>query len=152
MKLLSEPKQNPNYESYYSCQANLDEKEIQFSFDTDNISLEDLKSRTIKVMKKWDLLKAKAHKAICEELLKTFNEEWSCWSDGNGKEHSRPKLNEVEFIDLLKLEFMSITDSTISLQYNDNDLFWGHSVCLDLDYSIENEDTNFSNFYASLFG
>ena len=69
---------------------------------------------------------------ICHELLETKNEDWL--------EEGEKEVSEKDFMKRLTLEDINFfDDSSAELYFNDGDLFWGHSIVIDLsaDYQLD---------------
>ena len=97
-------------------------------------------------------LDRRAKRVASAELREVYNNGWNEYDqaqdDGSFKTISNPKLSEAEFEAKLSLDAMNVTGSgMIEFFYDDEKLFWGHSVVV---HSMRGVD--FSEARAELFG
>lgn len=76
-----------------------------------------------------------AKNAATDGMLELYNENWREYAetdeDGEQVEVSNPELTEEEFKSRLTLTNLSVHgDSSVSLSYDNDDLFWGHAIVL----------------------
>ena len=86
------------------------------------------------------------------DLRDTYNSGWNEYDeaqvDGSLKTVTNPQLTEAEFEAKLSLRAVNVTgDRMIDFFYDDERMFWGHSVVVD---SLNG--TDFSEAHAELFG
>lgn len=77
----------------------------------------------------------RAKNAATDGMLELYNENWREYAetdeDGEQVEVSNPELTEEEFKSRLTLTNVSVYgDSSVSLSYDNDDLFWGHAIVL----------------------
>jgi hypothetical protein len=77
----------------------------------------------------------RAKNAATDGMLDVYNENWREYDetdeDGEYVEVSNPELTEEEFKSRLTLTNVSVYgDSSVSLSYDNDDLFWGHAIIL----------------------
>jgi len=75
----------------------------------------------------------RAKNAATDSMLEIYNENWRVYGetdeDGETVEVSNPELTDEEFKSRLTLTNVSVHgDSSVSLSYDNDDLFWGHEI------------------------
>ncbi len=141
-----------NQQGAYSGTFKYEGKELSFDIDKDGDALEDaieLATKIINALEKYDIA-AKA--VISKDLLDTYNSGWNEYGevqeDGTVKTVINPKLSAKEFEPQFKLAAVNICGrNSVELWYQENELFWEHSVCVS---SFAGED--FTQAQAQLFG
>jgi hypothetical protein len=93
----------------------------------------------------------RAKNAATDGMLYLYNENWREYGeideDGEHVEVSNPELTEEEFKSRLTLTDISVHgDSSVSLSYDNDDLFAGHEIVL------TSVTTACRNFHVELFG
>jgi hypothetical protein len=93
----------------------------------------------------------RAKNAATDGMLELYNENWREYGemdeDGEQVEVSNPELTEEEFKSRLTLTDVSVNgDSSVSLSYDNDDLFWGHAIVL------TSVTPACRNFHVELFG
>ena len=86
------------------------------------------------------------------DLRGTYNSGWNEYEkaqeDGSLKTVTNPQLSEAEFEAKLSLQAINVTgDRMIDFFYDDENMFWGHSIVVN---SLNGID--FSEAHAELFG
>ena len=93
-----------------------------------------------------------AKRVAARDLREGYNDGWNEYDeaqdDGSFKRVSNPKLSEAEFEAKLTLNAVNVTgDRMIDFFYDDERMFWGHSVVVN---SLNGVD--FSEAHADIFG
>ena len=93
-----------------------------------------------------------AKRVAARDLREGYNDGWNEYDeaqdDGSFKRVSNPKLSEAEFEAKLKLNAVNVTgERMIDFFYDDERMFWGHSVIVN---SLNGID--FSEAHAEIFG
>jgi hypothetical protein len=93
-----------------------------------------------------------AKRVAVADLRETYNSGWNEYDeaqeDGSFKTVSNPQLSEAEFEAKLSLNAVNVTgDRMIHFFYDDERMFWGHSVVVN---SLNG--TDFSEAHAEIFG
>lgn len=93
-----------------------------------------------------------AKRVAARDLRKGYNDGWNVYDevqeDGSLKEVTNPQLSEEEFEAKLSLNAINVTgDRTIDFFYDDERMFWGHSVFVN---SLNG--TDLSEAHAEIFG
>jgi hypothetical protein len=93
-----------------------------------------------------------AKRVASRDLRQTYNNGWNEYDeaqeDGSLKTVSNPQLSEMEFEAKLSLNAVNVTgDRMIDFFYDDEKMFWGHSVVV-----ISLNGVDFSEARAELFG
>lgn len=108
----------------------------------------DVASSVFKDLAKID---ARAKQIAARELTDTYNSGWNEYDeaqeDGTLKAVSNPKLTQEEFANKLRLNAINVTGSMIDLFYDDEGMFWGHSVIV-----TSMDGTEFTDTHARIFG
>lgn len=70
------------------------------------------------------------------ELLGIYNAGWRSW-EADGEQHDGPVLDRARFEARLTLKEVTLTEEGgVDLWFDDGDLFWGHSVLVELDEAL----------------
>lgn len=94
---------------------------IYCTVDGEEDELEDVKAMLISACPTFGKLDKKARKCASDELLKTKNESWL--------EEDEAPLTADEFMKrLLLTEAVVDHDGSVIFWYEDDDMFWGHSI------------------------
>jgi len=93
-----------------------------------------------------------AKRVAARDLREGYNDGWNEYDeaqdDGSFKRVSNPKLSEAEFEAKVTLNAVNVTgDRMIDFFYDDERMFWGHSVVVN---SLNGVD--FSEAHADIFG
>jgi hypothetical protein len=93
-----------------------------------------------------------AKRVAVADLRQTYNNGWNEYDeaqeDGTFKAVSNPQLSEAEFEAKLSLNAINVTgDRVIDFFYDDEKMFWGHSIVV-----TSLNGVNFSDAHAELFG
>lgn len=104
------------------------------------------------VVGRLDELDRAAKRVATANLRQTYNSGWNEYdeaqADGTLMTVSNPQLSEAEFENKLTLKAINVTgDRMIHFFYDDEKMFWGHSVVV---CSLNGVD--FGEAYAELFG
>ena len=96
-------------------------------------------------------LDAKAKLVAADNLTETYNNGWNEYDeaqeDGTLKAFSNPKLTPDEFVNKLTLNAVNVTGNMLDFFYDDENMFWGHSVIVNSMDGIAFADT-----HAEIFG
>jgi hypothetical protein len=96
-------------------------------------------------------LDARAKQVAASELTETYNNGWNEYDeaqeDGTLKAVSNPKLTQDEFASNLTLNAVNVTGNMLDFFYEDENMFWGHSVIVNSMDGIAFTDT-----HAEIFG
>lgn len=96
-------------------------------------------------------LDARAKQIAACELTDTYNSGWNEYDeaqeDGTLRPVSNPKLTQEEFASKLTLNAVNVTGDMIDLFYDDEGMFWGHSVIVN-----SMDGTAFTDTHARIFG
>ncbi len=96
-------------------------------------------------------LDARAKQVAAAELTETYNNGWNEYDeaqeDGTLKAVSNPKLTQAEFIGKLTLNAVNVTGNMVCLFYDDENMFWGHSVIV-----TSMDGVAFTDTHAEIFG
>lgn len=96
-------------------------------------------------------LDARAKQVAASELTETYNNGWNEYDevqdDGTLKAVSNPKLTQIEFASKLTLNAVNVTGDMLSLFYEDENMFWGHSVIV-----TSMDGIAFTDTHAEIFG
>ena len=96
-------------------------------------------------------LDARAKHVAATELTETYNNGWNEYDeaqeDGTLKAVSNPKLTQDEFAAKLTLNAVNVTGNMLDFFYEDENMFWGHSVIVNSMDGIAFTDT-----HAEIFG
>jgi hypothetical protein len=89
---------------------------------------------------------------IVRDLLEVYNSGWNEYDevqdDGSIKSVVNPQLNQLEFKNRMSLVSINVSsDCCVELWYENDDLFWGHSILVQ---SLEG--AKLTSFKAQLFG
>ena len=97
-------------------------------------------------------LDRQARRVATADLRTTYNSGWNEYDiaheDGTFETVSNPQLSEADFQARLSLTAINLSgEATIEFFYDDDQMFWGHSVVV-----ISSNGLDFSDAYAQLFG
>lgn len=96
-------------------------------------------------------LDAKAKQVAADNLTETYNNGWNEYDeaqeDGTLKAFSNPKLTPDEFVNKLTLNTVNVTGNMLDFFYDDENMFWGHSVIVNSMDGIA-----FTETHAEIFG
>ena len=96
-------------------------------------------------------LDAKAKQVAASELTSTYNNGWNEYdevqNDGTTKYVSKPKLSPDQFGQKLSLNGINVTGNMLELFYDDDGMFWGHSVVI-----TSFDGIGFTETHAEIFG
>lgn len=125
---------------------------IKFGISLEGQSLETVLNLAAEVFRGMEKLDKIAKQIAVADLREKYNNGWNEYDeaqeDGSFKTISNPQLTEAEFDAKLSLKAVNITgDDLIDFFYDDEGMFWGHSVVVN---SLDGLD--FSRARAELFG
>jgi len=96
-------------------------------------------------------LDAQAKQIAASGLAETYNNGWNEYDeaqeDGTLKAVSKPKLTQEEFARKLTLNAVNVTGNMLDFFYDDENMFWGHSVIVN-----SMNGTVFTDTHAEIFG
>jgi hypothetical protein len=125
---------------------------IPIHIELDGVALDEALSLTVTIASSLSVYDQISKDVIIRDLLEMYNSGWNEYEevqdDGSFKSVVNPQLNAQDFINRVKLVSVSITgDSCVELWYNDDGLFWGHSILVQ---SLEGPKTE--SFEAQIVG
>jgi hypothetical protein len=125
---------------------------IKVGITRDDQPLETALNLAAEVVRRLAELDKLAKRIAVTDLRETYHNGWNEYDeaqeDGSFKAVSNPQLSEAEFEAKLSLNAVNITgDRVIDFFYDDEGMFWGHSVVVN---SLDGID--FSKARAELFG
>lgn len=127
-------------------------RDINVGISRDDQSFETTLNLAAEVVRRLPELDRLAKRVAVADLRETYNNGWNEYDeaqeDGSLKTVSNPQLSEAEFEAKLSLNAINVTgDQMIHFFYDDERMFWGHSVVV---HSLNGVD--FSEAHAELFG
>lgn len=127
-------------------------REFELTIDPDGEDLELCLEFARKIVNTLEGMHTKAKSVASKILLETYNDSWRFYStvgdDGQPKEIEEPKLSASDFMQRLELASIGVTgDSAIDFCFNNDGLFWGHSIFVTSFDGVKMKDVD-----ASLFG
>jgi hypothetical protein len=128
------------------------QRDIRIHMDRDDQPLEATLELAAEVARRLPELDKIAKRIAVADLRETYNNGWNEYDeaqeDGSLKAVSNPRLTEAEFEARLSLNAVNVTgDQMIDFFYEDEGMFWGHSVVVN---SLNGVDL--SEAHADLFG
>ena len=91
-----------------------------------------------------DTLLPKAKECIAEEFLELYNDNWRFGNDDED-DPDKPELTKEEFMEALSLQSLLFYSEDVEVFFDDNDMFFGHSLIAS-DFDGENFN------YTQMFG
>lgn len=127
-------------------------RDIKVQISRDDQSLETSLNLAAEVVSRLSELDPIAKRVAANNLRETYNGGWNVYDeaqeDGSFKTVSNPELSESEFEAKLSLTAVNITgDQMIQFFYDDEGMFWGHSIIV-----TSTTGTDFKDAYAEMFG
>lgn len=102
----------------------------------------------VRILEKLD---AQAKNVAASDLTETYNCGWNEYDeaqeDGSFKAVHNPKLTQEEFAGKLTLRAVNVTGNMLDFFYDDENMFWGHSVIVNSMDGVAFTDTS-----AKIFG
>ncbi|MBC3935512.1 DUF2262 domain-containing protein [Undibacterium sp. CY7W] len=107
--------------------------DIHIGIDPDGSNIANALALACKAVESLPELDLKFRNLIAEKFLDSYNAEWRFWetinSDGSKAQFEKPELTKAEFCAQLRLNSLDATGpSSLSVWYDDNDIFWGHHL------------------------
>lgn len=128
-----------------------DDRMIDIHIIADEISYAATVDVAASVVKRLKHLDIKAKHIAASELTDTYNNGWNEYDeaqdDGTFRTVCNPKLTQEEFVRKLTLNTVGVTGNMLDFSYDDQNMFWGHSVIVTSMDGIEFTDT-----HAEIFG
>src|SRR5262249_52030960 len=129
-----------------------DQREIKVQMSRDDQPFETTMSLAAEVVRHLPELDKLAKRVAVADLRETYNNGWNEYDevqeDGTLEAVSNPQLSEGEFEGKLSLTAIVVTgDRMIDFFYDDERMFWGHSIVVNSRNGID-----FSKAHAELFG
>jgi len=94
---------------------------------------------------------ANAKKVAAVDLTETYNNGWNEYDetqdDGTLKAVSNPELTQDQFVNKLTLNAINVTGNMLDFFYDDENMFWGHSVMV-----TSMDGIAFTDTHAEIFG
>lgn len=127
-------------------------RDIRVAISRDDQTFETALSLADEVVRRLPELDKLAKRVAVADLRETYNNGWNEYDeaqdDGSLKTVVNPQLSEAEFEAKLSLRDVNVTgDQMIDFFYDDERMFWGHSVIVN---SLSG--TDFTDAHAELFG
>jgi hypothetical protein len=127
-------------------------RDIKLGISRDDQLLEITLKLAVEVVSRLAELDKLAKRVASRDLRETYNNGWNEYDeaqeDGSLKTVVNPQLSESEFEAKLSLRDVNVTgDQMIDFFYDDERMFWGHSVVVN---SLSG--TDFTDSHAELFG
>lgn len=127
-------------------------RNIPLSISPDDKSLDQAIALAVEIVMSLEEYDRLSKETIVKDLLETYNSGWNEYDevqeDGSITAVVNPKLTPDEFKNKMNLVGLSICgDCCVDLWYEDEGLFWGHSV-----FVGSLEGTNFASAQAQIFG
>jgi hypothetical protein len=117
----------------------------------DELSYEETLAVTTSVVQNLKQLDDAAKKVAASELTETYNGGWNEYDqaqeDGTFKTVRNPKLTELEFAKKLTLHAVNVTGDMVDFFYDDENMFWGHSIVVS-----SMDGAAFTETHAEIFG
>ncbi len=124
---------------------------IEIRIIADEIPYEATVDVAASVVKDLRNLDVRAKQVAASELTETYNSGWNEYDetqeDGTLKAVSNPKLTQEEFVSKLTLNAVNVTGNMLNFFYDDEGMFWGHSVIV-----TSMDGTAFTDTHAEIFG
>lgn len=129
-----------------------DSREIEIGISRDDQALETTLTLAAEVVRRLAELDQLAKRVANKDLRETYNSGWNEYDeaqeDGTLKSVSNPQLSEQEFEAKLSLIGVNVTgDAMVEFFYDDQRMFWGHSIVV-----LSSQGVEFSDAWAELFG
>jgi hypothetical protein len=127
-------------------------RDIKVGIMRDDQPLENTLKFAAEVVSRLSELDKLAKRVVARDLREIYNSGWNEYDeaqeDGSLKAVSNPQLSEAEFEAKLSLNAINVTgDQMIDFFYDDERMFWGHSVFVN-----SPNGTDFSEAHAEIFG
>ncbi len=128
------------------------ERKIKVSISADDQAFETTLRLAVEVVRRLPQLDKVAKSVAIAELRERYNNGWNEYDevqeDGSVETVSHPQLSKLEFEAKLSLRAINVTgDQLIDFFYDDERMFWGHSVVVTSLTGVE-----FSDARVELFG
>ena len=109
-----------------------DERRIEISISGDEIPYEEALEVAASMVQLLPKLDSRAKQLAAAGLTENYNNGWNEYDeqqeDGTYKTVRHPKLTQEEFASKLSLRTVNVTGEMIDFFYDDQNMFWGHSV------------------------
>jgi len=133
-------------------------QKIRLSIDQDGNQNADMIALSKMVITKIDEWVTEAKNAAAKEFLSTYNDTWRFYSKVDPKNSNKtidvedPEISAETFTSRISLKTLTIYSEFITFGFDDDDLFWGHSIMVDTDGDYTKLSIQKIDFHASLFG
>ena len=139
-------------EDSYTGEVTYEDRNIAFDIERDADDIEEAINLAVEIIAALSKYDIESKSIISKDLLETYNSGWNEYDesqeDGSFKTVIKPKLSAKEFESQFTLKTVNISGSScVELWYEENDLFWGHSV-----FVSTFEGVDFSDAQAQMFG
>ena len=128
-----------------------DDREIEIRIIADEIPYDATLDVAVSLVDDLHRLDARAKQVAASGLTDTYNSGWNEYDeaqeDGTLKAVFNPELTEEEFASKLTLNAVNVTGNMLDFFYDDENMFWGHSVIVNSMDGIAFTDT-----HAEIFG
>lgn len=127
------------------------DRTIKFRIAADEIPYEATVDVAASVAQDLSHLDVRAKQVAASVLTETYNEGWNEYDeaqeDGSFKTVSNPTLTQDEFASRLTLKAVNVTGEMLDFFYDDQNMFWGHSVIV-----TSMDGIAFTDTHAEIFG
>ena len=127
------------------------DRQIRIRIIADEIPYHATVDVAVSVVQNLNVLDSKAKHVAAADLTDGYNSGWNEYDevqeDGTVKAVSNPKLKPDEFAAKLTLKTVNVTGNMIDLFYDDENLFWGHSIVV-----TSMDGVAFTDTHAEIFG
>lgn len=125
---------------------------VAIRLSEDGASMHDALALTELAVRSLKNIDMRARVLLADGCLDSYNSDWrfgeALHEDGSTKAFEKPTLSREEFCAKVELEIVEIYgSSTITLWYNDDDMFWGHDL-----FVTSFDGLNFGDTHVSIGG
>lgn len=122
-------------------------RDIRVRIDADGQPFEVTLKLAVDVVRRLQELDSLAKRIAADNFLEVYNNGWNEYDesqeDGSLKAVSNPKLSAAQFIAKLSLTNVDVTgDQMITFYYDDEGMFWGHTIVIASLSGIEFRDAH----------
>ncbi|CRF31356.1 hypothetical protein BRSU_0041 [Brachyspira suanatina] len=119
------------------------EKNMSWTYNNDISVLfddidEELNKKSVDIIKKIFANKKDIDKKLKDYISENMLEDANNWNDDAEKHH----ISKEDFVKLIALTSITISEDIITFWFDDGDIFWGHSIVVESDYDFNFEDAH----------
>ena len=126
------------------------DRNVKLRISGDELSFEEAVEVAATLVQQLSKLDARAKRLAASDLTETYNDGWNEYDerqeDGTYKTVRHPKLTQEEFAGKLTLRSINVTGKMLDLFYDDENMFWGHSVVVTSMDGVAFSDTSVEIF------